>query len=166
MGQTIYREYVVFRGSNISCSLASSLSIFRLRTGQCPLISHLHHMEISLTMQWLFMWNGSTRSRTHPAQLPYTCTGKNTSVATWGWPEGRAVRSKWGAANRRPVYQEHQRPVLSHDQGTVERRGRGKRLTQKEVTGVVPTGHSLVTIVWSRGKVHSTNGRGGDKPAT
>ena len=30
VGQIIYREYIVFRGSNISCSLASSGTVFKL----------------------------------------------------------------------------------------------------------------------------------------
>ena len=34
MGQIIYREYIVFRGSNISCSLASRIDVLL-----CDLVS-------------------------------------------------------------------------------------------------------------------------------
>ena len=33
VGQTIYREYIVFRGSNISCSLASAISVMAAQCG-------------------------------------------------------------------------------------------------------------------------------------
>ena len=91
------------------------------------------------------MWNGTLRSRTHPVELPYPCTWKNTPVATRGLPEGQAIGISWGATRHSPVHQEHQHSHLSLDKGTLERRRRRYFQIIKSQVKVRPTGH----VTWS-----------------
>ena len=85
------------------------------------------------------MWNGTLRSRTHPVELPYPCTWKNTPVATRGLPEGQAIGISWGATKHSLLHQEHQHSHLNLIQGTSERRRRRYLSSVYQITGKGPT---------------------------